>query len=884
MVPLRALDATWEYAVQVSASVQISPPQIALSWPPDLGATPNGYTVYRKAPEANSWNDGITLPGTATGFIDANVTIGATYEYQIVKATSGYAGYGYLYTGINAPLVEDRGKVVLIVDSTYAADLSAELARLDQDLLGDGWQVLRHDVARDENPSNVKALIQSDYAADPANVKAVFLFGHVPVVRSGNLNVDGHQPRPMPADVFYGDMDGDWTDSDGDGVFDQNTIPTDVELEVGRVDFADLPGRLTWNGPPTFPGELELLRQYLNKDHSFRQGLMAVPRRALVGDGFGIFRGQAFAASGYRNFAPFFGPANIVAANTATNAPFDEKWVALLGVNSYLWAYGCGAGSYSSMSGLGTHSDYDEVWSTDIVDTDARAVFMMMFGSWLAEWDTEDNIMRAALATPTYGLTCSWSGRPHHFYHHMALGETIGYGIRLSQNNSVLYQNQVNRYTRGVHIALMGDPTLRMHPVAPPSALSAANASEGVRLSWMLSPDSALGYHIYRATTPSGPFTRLTDSILDGSSFIDSSANAGTYTYMVRAVKLEDTPSGTYYNASQGIFLTVEVGPANRLPVVTVATADPDAGEEGSDSGTFTFTRTGSIESDLRVNYSLSGSALNGIDYRRLETSVTIPAGSTSAMVTVTPLDDNEVEGPETVTLTVSPAASYEAGSPGSATIAIVDTTPPAATNHPPTVTVQVTNAEIREGDAAPATFTFTRTGNTDASLVVSYDLTGTATKWNDYRRYEGDMPVSIIIPAGAASAALVIYAVDDDEVEGPETVTLTVADDPKYLVGSPAYASVTINDNNSTTALPEPAAAGVLRITSLIPGSAGGMQLTWNSEPGHRYRVVYRNSLSGRDWTDLSGNIAATDRSVLWIDKAASAAGQRYYQVQVVN
>ena len=166
----------------------------------------------------------------------------------------------------------------------------------------------------------------------------------------------------------------------------------------------------------------------------------------------------------------------------------------------------------------------------------------------------------------------------------------------------------------------------------------------------------------------------------------------------------------------------------------------------------------------------------------------------------------------------------------------------------------------------------------------MSYDLTGTATKWNDYRRYEGDMPVSIIIPAGAASAALVIYAVDDDEVEGPETVTLTVADDPNYLVGSPAGASVTINDNDSTSVLPEPTDAGALRITSLIPGSAGGMRLTWNSEPGHRYRVVYRNSLSGRDWTDLSGDIAATAWSVLWIDKAAGAVGQRYYQVQVVN
>src|SRR6266513_1209206 len=344
-LPARALDSTWEYAVQVSASVQVSNPHRTLSCPPDLIATPNSYTLYRKSPDANSWGVGITLPGTATSYIDTNVTDGATYEYQIVKASSGYTGYGYIFTGINAPLAQNRGKVVLV---------------------GDGWRVLRHDVARAENPTNVKALIKSDYDADPGNVKAAFLFGHVPVVRAGNLNVDGHGSRPMPADAFYGDMDGNWTDSDGNGVFDQSNLPSDVELETGRVDFSDMPGRLTWGGPPTFPGELELLRQYLNKDHNFRHALIPVPRQALIGDGFGIFQGEAFAASGYRNFTPFVGTANIVVANTATNAPLDQKWVSLLGVHSYLWAYGCGAGSYSTMSSLGTHPGYNDIWSTDI--------------------------------------------------------------------------------------------------------------------------------------------------------------------------------------------------------------------------------------------------------------------------------------------------------------------------------------------------------------------------------------------------------------------------------------------------------------------------------------------------------------------------------------
>src|SRR5438093_1179958 len=130
----------------------------------------------------------------------------------------------------------------------------------------------------------VKALIAADYNADPANVRALFLFGHVPVPYSGNIIPDGHYPDHQgawPADAYYGDIDGHWTDlkvssviaSDarnrnvpGDGKFDQSEIPSPVELEVGRVDLAKLPGRTSLAGPATFPSELELLRQYLNKD------------------------------------------------------------------------------------------------------------------------------------------------------------------------------------------------------------------------------------------------------------------------------------------------------------------------------------------------------------------------------------------------------------------------------------------------------------------------------------------------------------------------------------------------------------------------------------------------------------------------------------------
>src|SRR2546430_2370837 len=113
---LRA-DSTWVYAVQISASVQTSPPQITLQWEPDpYGA--NSYTVYRKTKDATSWGTGTSLAGSATSYLDSNVTAGSAYEYQIVKAASlGYTGYGYIYAGVNASLSDNRGKVVLVVDN-----------------------------------------------------------------------------------------------------------------------------------------------------------------------------------------------------------------------------------------------------------------------------------------------------------------------------------------------------------------------------------------------------------------------------------------------------------------------------------------------------------------------------------------------------------------------------------------------------------------------------------------------------------------------------------------------------------------------------------------------------------------------------------------------
>jgi hypothetical protein len=543
---LRA-DDTWVYSVQLSAIAQTAPPKITLNWPVDIYGA-NNYTVYRKTKEGTNWGTGTVLSGSVTAYVDTNVTVGGAYEYQVIKAaTLGYTGYGYCYAGVNAPLVEDRGKLLLIVATNAAASLSNELARLESDLTGDGWLVIRHNVSSNNTPASVRSLIAADYAADPVNVRAVFLFGHVPVLQSGNLNYDGHLARPMPADAYYGDVDGDWSGS-------PDFLPSDVELMVGRVDLFSMPG----NGAAVaWPNETELLRNYLNKDHNWRHKLIAVPHLALMGNRRGDEGGEATAASGYRNFQPLVGPGNTIEANVEDNAPLDQRWNAELAAGTYLWAYGCGGGQPTAISYLGPHGSQNEIWSTDVVGGDAKAVFVMLFGSWFGNWDGTDNMMRSFLATPTMGLAACMAGRPHWFVHHMGLGETIGYGTRLSMNNNTLYQNNINDMMRAIYIALMGDPTLRLDPVAPPSAFSGTRNGAKITLNWSASSDATAGYHVYRATSASGPFVRLTTALLAGTTFTDTNAPASTSTYEVRAVKLQTTPSGTYFNPSQGIFISI---------------------------------------------------------------------------------------------------------------------------------------------------------------------------------------------------------------------------------------------------------------------------------------------------------------------------------------
>ena len=156
---------------------------------------------------------------------------------------------------------------------------------------------------------------------------------------------------------------------------------------------------------------------------------------------------------------------------------------------------------------------------------------------------------------------------------------------------------------------------------------------------------------------------------------IDDSLAEGDETVVLTIVTNANYNVGSPNSAA--ITVADNDSPTPGPPVVTVTATDGTASETGPDTGTFKISRSGSTDSALTVRYTLSGGAINGRDYQILPTSVTIPAGASSASVIVTPIDDSEIETSETVELTLNSDAAYSIGSPGADTVVILDNDQP---------------------------------------------------------------------------------------------------------------------------------------------------------------------------------------------------------------
>lgn len=547
-------DAARNWTVQASAEANPADPSITLKWLPNATVA-EIYYIWKKEKGTVGW--GTSVGSVPTGgdleWTDTDVELGGSYEYMIQLRTGGsvYA-WTYINAGVEVQLNPNKGDILLLIDETHADALSDEIDTLEMDLYNDGWMVTRHLVDPAMTPADLKDEIKGYYNELP-NLTSLYLLGNIPVPYSGDLYPDlsFFHRGAWPADVYYGDMFGEWTDTEvnttsatdprnhnipGDGKFDPSTVVSTINLQVSRVDFSNLSAFVD--------PEVELLRNYLNKVHEFKTTAYIPVERGLIDQSALSFHSEGFAQNGFRNFTAFFGPDSIAEL---------DYWTTLNG-NDYLWSYGCGDGTYSLANGLNGGS---ALTTNHIADGSSESTFTMLYGSQFGDWDTPNNLLRASIASGRT-LSCSWAGRPNFHYHHMAMGENIGYSARASQD---IYSDYISltlgggAYVtiEGVHVAQLGDPSLRMYYVASPTEVEAVNNDVIADISWTASTDEEIdGYNIYRRPE-NGLWIRINPELVSETTYSDTTVpGPGDYRYMVKAAKLKTNGSGTFYNESLG--------------------------------------------------------------------------------------------------------------------------------------------------------------------------------------------------------------------------------------------------------------------------------------------------------------------------------------------
>jgi len=213
-------------------------------------------------------------------------------------------------------------------------------------------------------------------------------------------------------------------------------------------------------------------------------------------------------------------------------------------------------------------------------------------------------------------------------------------------------------------------------------------------------------------------------------------------------------------------------------PSQKLALAIPSAATEGDGVITGTVSLSTAPASDLIVSLGSSDTTAATVP-----ATVTIPAGQSNAVFSLTIIDDGVLDGTQTAAIT----ASASGWGPASSNLMVFDNE---------TATLQVLlPATATEGQG---TVGGTVQVSTAVGANVSVSLSSSDTT-------EIQVPASVIILSGQTSAAFTATVVDDNQIDGPQNATVT-AHVQNWTDGG---ATITVLDNES------------LNLTVTLPASA---------------------------------------------------------------
>jgi len=304
------------------------------------------------------------------------------------------------------------------------------------------------------------------------------------------------------------------------------------------------------------------------------------------------------------------------------------------------------------------------------------------------------------------------------------------------------------------------------------------------------------------------PITIVDDAIIDGDQLVTITAGATGYSPDAEAL----------------------VNVLDQEPVLLMTTSSTTVAENSS-SFEVTITRQdqADISQPMNVDLIVDSVPSGGAPTLSVPASVVIPANSGSTTFTVTVLDDTLLDGTQVAQISASAVGAIT----GTLQISVTDYE---------TLTVTLNKTEVLENAGANAARGTVQRNNTDISLPLVVTLTSSDVS-------ELTVPLTVTIPAGAASAEFPLNAINDPDLDGAQSIDISAVA-AGYLSGS---ASLVVLDHEPPV-LTGPAAS----TNSAQP------TITWQAITGAvRYEIWLSNLSSGQGQIVYEKNVIGTSFTV---------------------
>lgn len=375
---------------------------------------------------------------------------------------SAYPSQSFVWStrdGLKAPLV------AVVVDSGIYDDIQSSLQQYVEDVEKSGY-VLRMVRTSDLVNETKEGIRDYLYRLLNESLVGAVLIGDVPTAW---YEVDSNR---FPTDAYYMDLDIQWIDSDGNGVYDRHDMDLAPQIWIGRIK------------PPEGRGDsAHLLNRYFEKNHLYRNGLISVPWwRALLymdDQGLVIPHPQANPLSVLGCIATEIVAVNDTRTQETNSEDYKEK---LQDETGYHWLYLMCHGTATNHTFLVSSKEDlyrrdGTVYSSDYETLDPRVFFYHLFVCSAGNFVEPDYLAGSAVFANNYGLlaiasTYSAYTFPFNvFYEALSKGSDIGTSFLHWLRNAIveraeshwIFPNDDNYEILLLDTVMVGDPTLRLY-------------------------------------------------------------------------------------------------------------------------------------------------------------------------------------------------------------------------------------------------------------------------------------------------------------------------------------------------------------------------------------------------------------------------------------